>query len=42
MKTKHEVLMEDPEFRRLLSIETLVAEASEMIARLMAEQARES
>lgn len=38
MKTKHEVLMEDPEFRRLLSIETLVAEASEMIARLMAEQ----
>ena len=38
MKTQHEVLMEDPEFRRLLSIEALVAEASEVIARLMAEQ----
>ena len=38
MKTQHEILMEDPEFRRLLSIEALVAEASETIARLMAEQ----
>jgi transcriptional regulator with XRE-family HTH domain len=38
MKTQHEMLMEDPEFRRLLSIESLVAEASETIARLMAEQ----
>jgi len=38
MKTQHEVLMEDPEFRRLLAIETLVAEASETIAQLMAEQ----
>jgi antitoxin component HigA of HigAB toxin-antitoxin module len=38
MKTRHEVLMEDPEFRRLLSVEALVAEASEVIARLMAEQ----
>ena len=38
MKTQHEVLMEDPEFRRLLSIEALVAEASEAIAKLMAEQ----
>jgi transcriptional regulator with XRE-family HTH domain len=38
MKTQHEILMEDPEFRRLLTIEALVAEASEMIARLMAEQ----
>jgi transcriptional regulator with XRE-family HTH domain len=38
MKTQHEVLMEDPEFRRLLAIEALVAEASEVIARLMAEQ----
>lgn len=38
MKTQHEILMEDPEFRRLLSIEALVTEASEMIARLMAEQ----
>lgn len=38
MKTKHEILMEDPEFRRLLAIEALVAEASEIIARLMADQ----
>jgi transcriptional regulator with XRE-family HTH domain len=38
MKTQHEILMEDPEFRRLLSIEALVAEAAETIARLMAEQ----
>ena len=38
MKTQHEIPMEDPEFRRLLSIEALVAEASEVIARLMAEQ----
>lgn len=38
MKTQHQVLMEDPEFRRLLSIEALVAEASEVIARLMSEQ----
>jgi transcriptional regulator with XRE-family HTH domain len=38
MKTQHEVLMEDPEFRKLLAIEALVAESSEVIARLMAEQ----
>src|SRR6202050_1261074 len=38
MKTQHEALTEDPEFRRLLSIEALVAEASEVIARLMAEK----
>jgi len=38
MKTQHEVLMEDPQFRRLLSVEALVAEASELIARLMTEQ----
>jgi len=38
MKTEHEVLMEDPEFRRLLAVEALVAEASEVIAKLMAEQ----
>jgi antitoxin component HigA of HigAB toxin-antitoxin module len=38
MKTQHEVLMEDPEFQRLLSVEALVAKASEAIAKLMAEQ----
>jgi transcriptional regulator with XRE-family HTH domain len=38
MKTQHELLMADPEFRRLLSIETLVAEAAEIIAKLMSEQ----
>jgi transcriptional regulator with XRE-family HTH domain len=38
MKTQHASLMEDPEFRRLLSVEALAAEASEVIAKLMAEQ----
>lgn len=38
MKTQHAVLMEDPEFRRLLSVEALVAGASEVIAKLMDEQ----
>jgi len=38
MKTQHADLIEDPEFRRLLSIEALVAEASETVAGLMAEQ----
>jgi transcriptional regulator with XRE-family HTH domain len=38
MKTQYDILMEDAEFRRLLSMETLVTGASEMIARLMAEQ----
>ena len=38
MKTQHEILMKDPEFQRLLSIEALVADASELIASLMAEQ----
>ena len=38
MKTQSKVLMEDPEFRRLYVIEGLVADASETIARLMAEQ----
>ena len=38
MKTQHDILMEDPEFRRLLAIEVLVAEAAELIAKLMAEQ----
>jgi transcriptional regulator with XRE-family HTH domain len=38
MKTQHEILMEDPEFRRLLTIEATVTEASEVIARLMSER----
>ena len=38
MKTQHELMMEDPEMRRLLSVEALVAEASEVIAKLMVEQ----
>lgn len=38
MKTQHQVLMEGPEFRKLLSIEALVAGASEMVAKLMVEQ----
>jgi len=38
MKTQHELLMENPEYRRLFAIESLTAEASELIARVMAEQ----
>jgi len=38
MKTTHATLMEDPEFRKLLSVEALAAEASEVIASLMAQQ----
>jgi transcriptional regulator with XRE-family HTH domain len=38
MKTEHELLMADPEFRRLLAVETLVAEAAEAVSALMAEQ----
>jgi len=38
MKTRHEVLMEDPEYRRLYAIEGLIADAAELVARLMEEQ----
>jgi transcriptional regulator with XRE-family HTH domain len=38
MKTQHAILTEDPEFRRLVAVEALVAEASEVIAGLMAKQ----
>lgn len=38
MKTRHEMLMEDPEYRRLYAIEGLVADAAELVARLMKEQ----
>jgi hypothetical protein len=38
MKSQYDVLMEDPESRRLLAIEAFVAEASEAIVRLMAER----
>lgn len=38
MKTQFDNLMEDPEFRRYYAIEGLVTDASETIARLMAEQ----
>jgi transcriptional regulator with XRE-family HTH domain len=38
MKTQHAVLMGDPEFRKLLAVESLVAEAAEVIANLMAQQ----
>lgn len=38
MKTQHDVLMEDPEFRKLFSVESLVTRASELIATLMVEQ----
>jgi len=38
MKTRHEILMEDPEYRKLYAIEGLVADAAELLARLMEEQ----
>ena len=38
MKTQHEILMQDMEFRKFLSVEALAAEASETIARLMAQR----
>jgi transcriptional regulator with XRE-family HTH domain len=38
MKTQQEILMEAPEFRKLLAVETLVLQASELIATLMAER----
>jgi transcriptional regulator with XRE-family HTH domain len=38
MKTQYEVLTEDPEFRKMVALEFLVLQASEVIARLMAEQ----
>jgi antitoxin component HigA of HigAB toxin-antitoxin module len=38
MKTKQEEPMESAEFRKLMAVESLTAEASETIARLMAEQ----
>ena len=38
MKTQHEILMEAPEFRRLLAVEGLVTNSAQLIARLMAEQ----
>ena len=37
MKTRHEMLMEDPEYRRLYAIEGLIADAAELVARLMEE-----
>lgn len=38
MKTQHEILMEDPEFRRLYAMEGLVTDAAELVSRLMEEQ----
>jgi len=38
MKTRHEVLMQDPEYRRLYAIEGLVTDTAEFVSRLMEEQ----
>ncbi len=38
MKTQHDEIMEDPEMRKLLSMEALVAEAAELVAKAMSEQ----
>lgn len=37
MKTQHERLMENPEYRKLFAMEGLVTDAAELVARLMAE-----
>lgn len=38
MKTQYEAMMENPEFRKQVTVETVVAEAAEVVARLMAEK----
>lgn len=38
MKTRHEILMEEPEYRKLYAIEGLVTDAAELVARLMREK----
>ena len=38
MKTRHEVLMQDPEYQRLYAIDGLVTDAAEFVSRLMEEQ----
>ena len=38
MKTRHEMLMEDPEYRRLYTIEGLVTDTAELVAQLMEAQ----
>ncbi len=37
-KTRHEILMQDPEYRKLYAVEGLVTDAAEFVARLMEEQ----
>ena len=37
MKTQHEKLMENPEYGKLFAMEGLVTDATELVARLMAE-----
>lgn len=38
MRTRHEMLMQDPEYRRLYAVEGLVTEAAEFVSELMQEQ----
>ncbi len=38
MKTRHEILMGHPEYRRLYAIEGLITDAAELVARLMEEK----
>ena len=38
MKTRHNVLMRDPEYRRIFAIEGLVTDAAELVAQLMQDQ----
>lgn len=38
MKTQHEILMQNPEYRRLYAIEGVVTDAADLVSRLMEQQ----
>src|SRR5437016_3435832 len=38
MRTQHEILMENPDYRRLYAVEGLVTDAADLVARLMEQQ----
>lgn len=38
MKTQYDVMMEDPGFRKQVTVESLVTEAAEVVAKLMSER----
>jgi cyanate lyase len=38
MRTQHELLSRDPDYRKLFAVEALIADAADLVARLMAAQ----